>query len=512
MPLLPDSLDYTDRDFDSLLARLRNLISSVFPTWSDDKVANFGNILVELYAFVGDVVTFYQDNQANESRIATAMQRKNLIALAKLINYEPKTASAATVDETFTLPVALAGTVTLPAGTKILTKEVTAPTKYQLLADLVFSPGQTVKVQSIENSEFQSAVFVSSGVADQEFILPVPGYLDLSAKVSDAISSSWVEVDNFLDSTSSSNHFTVYVDENDRGRIRFGNGTNGRIPSGNISSTYKTGGGVAGRVEAGKLTRLESAFTDSFGTAANITVNNVLASTGGTDRESEAQIAINAPASLRVLVRAVAREDYEIAALKVVGVARVLMLTSGETTSIGENQGILFVVPTGGGTPTTLLLTTVLKQFQKDPLDPTWTPPYPKTVTFQLGTQGPAYKTVNVSTVVFNKAGTTPAQMKTNVIAALTSFFAISLADGSPNPAINFGYYFQDDDGIPTGELAWSDVFNAVRDATGVRKVDEGSLGLLLNDLRSDVPIQMQEFPQLGTVTVIDGSTGLPIP
>lgn len=512
MALLPISLDYTDRDFDALLARLRNLISSVFPTWSDDKVANFGNLLVELYAFVGDVVTFYQDNQAGESRIASARLRKNLIALSKLISYEPKSASAATVDEVFTLAAALAGTLTLPRGTNVLTKEVTSPIKYQLLSDLVFAPGETNKTQSVENSAFQEVSFQSTGVADQEFILPVPGYLDGSAVVEDAISSAWTEVDNFLDSMSTDDHFTVVVDENDRGRIQFGNGVNGRIPSGNVTTEYKTGGGKAGRVELGKLTRLEGTFADSLGNSATISVNNPAASAGGDDRESEAQIAINAPASLRVLSRAVAREDYELAALKVTGVARALMLTSNETPTIGENQGILFVVPVGGGTPSQLLLETVLKQFQKDPNDPTWKPPYPKTVTFELGTQGPAYKTVNVSTVVFVRQGFTPAMVKANVTTSLTNLFRISLDDDSPNPDINFGFYFQDEDGVPTGELAWSDVFNAVRDAAGVRKVDEGSAGLLLNGIRSDVTIQMQEFPQLGTVTIIDGSTGLPIP
>lgn len=505
MALLPENLDYTDRDFDSLLARLRNLISSVFPEWTDDQVANFGNILVELYAFVGDVLTFYQDNQAGESRIATARLRKNLIALAKLVNYEPSSASAATVDETFTLSASMAGTVTLPAGTKVSTKEITNPIKFQLLEDLVFDPGQTVKTVSVEHSEFQQVTFASTGGIDQEFILPEPGYLDGTAEVADQISADWEEVDNFLDSTSTDNHFTVVVDENDRGRVLFGNGVSGRIPSGTVTVDYKTGGGSAGRVEANKLQRVEGTFTDSFGTPVGVSANNAAASSGGDDRETEEEIRINAPASLRLLVRAVAREDYELGALEVPGVARALMLTSGELSGIGENQGILFIVPTGGGVPSNALLTAVLDQF-------VITGPYPKTVTFQLGAQQPAYLTVDVSTTIFVRAGFSPATVKANVVAALTKFFAISLDDGSPNPDINFGYYYQDADGIPTGELSWSDIFNAIRDTTGVRKVDDGDAGLRLNGERSDVPIDMQQFPQLGLVTVIDGSTGLPIP
>ncbi len=33
--LLPDSVDYTDRDFDALRARLIALVQSVFPDWTD---------------------------------------------------------------------------------------------------------------------------------------------------------------------------------------------------------------------------------------------------------------------------------------------------------------------------------------------------------------------------------------------------------------------------------------------------------------------------------------------
>lgn len=78
MGLLVQATDYTDKDFDSLRLRLQSLVRSVFPAWSDFNVADFGNILLELYAFAGDALTFYQDNQARESRLLTATQRKNL--------------------------------------------------------------------------------------------------------------------------------------------------------------------------------------------------------------------------------------------------------------------------------------------------------------------------------------------------------------------------------------------------------------------------------------------------
>ncbi len=75
------------------------------------------------------------------------------------------------------------------------------------------------------------------------------------------------------------------------------------------------------------------------------------------------------------------------------------------------------------------------------------------------------------------------------------------------NPLVDFGYYYKDGDGNPASELAWSDVFNVLRDLPEVRKLDAGD-GLYLNGLREDVAIGVFKFPQLGTITVIDGDTG----
>ena len=59
MPILPPSVDYAEKDFDALRQRLIALIGSAFPDWSDFSVASFGNVLLEMYAFVGDVLGYY---------------------------------------------------------------------------------------------------------------------------------------------------------------------------------------------------------------------------------------------------------------------------------------------------------------------------------------------------------------------------------------------------------------------------------------------------------------------
>jgi hypothetical protein len=158
MGLLAQAADYTNKDFDSLRLRLQSLVRSVFPAWTDFNVASFGNILVELYAFVGDVLTFYQDSQARESRLLTATQRKNLIALTKLLGFRPAGARAATADEVFTLAAPPSSPVTFTKGTIVRTASITTPVAFQLLGDVVIPAGATPPsaIGTVEHSEPQN--------------------------------------------------------------------------------------------------------------------------------------------------------------------------------------------------------------------------------------------------------------------------------------------------------------------------------------------------------------------
>ena len=53
MALLAHNVDYTDKDFDALRARLIELIRSVFPDWSDFEVAGFGCLRPSCLLLVG---------------------------------------------------------------------------------------------------------------------------------------------------------------------------------------------------------------------------------------------------------------------------------------------------------------------------------------------------------------------------------------------------------------------------------------------------------------------------
>lgn len=500
MALLAQAIDFTDKDFDSLRLRLFALIESVFPTWTARQVANFGNILVEQRAFVGDVLLKYQDNQARESRWSTATQRKSLLALVKLIPFDAATATASQVDVTLSIVAAVTGDVLFAAGTVVRTRGANNPVLFRILTDAVLLAGQTqITGVTAENSESIQDVFTSPNAPNLEIQLSATPYIDGSSIVI-AGNGVFTEVDNFLDSNSTDLHYTVAVDQNDRATFRFGDGIAGQIPTGTITADYKTGGGTEGQVEAGKVVVIEGVFIpEGEPDPVQVSCTNPAASSVALNRDTVPRIRDQAPLSLQVLTRTVSRPDYEINALKVTGVSRALMLTSNEDLAIGENAGFLFIVPTGGGVPTQAL---------KDAVEAKVTVEFPNTLTFQLVVADPLFLTVNVTATVFPEIGVLPATLDAAIRSNLADFFKIENDDGTANPDIDFGFNFIEQTGDPQGELPLSDVHNVVRDTVGVKKVEPSPSGFLLNGVRDDVTILLREFPVLGSVTLLNGNTG----
>lgn len=542
MSILTRSSDFTDRDFEALRLRLRSLILSTFANWTDDQTTNFGNLLVELYAYVGDMLSFYQDNQAAESRITTATQRKNLLALAKLLNYTPAGASAATADVVFTLSTPVLGgrtvtfnvpiTPTPTNPTTCKTLDASNPLEFQLTEAVVITAGNSTGSGVVENSQIQTPEsFTSTGLANQQYRLSRSPYLDLSAAV-EASDGVYTRVDTFLQSTGSDKHFVASIDDQDRVTVKFGNGTNGKVPSGTITVDYKTGGGVLGNVTAGTILALDpNSFVDSSGDPVTVTVTNAAAASGGADRESNERIRENAPASVRSPTRTVSRDDFETHALEIAGVDRALMQTRNEDTTIAENAGKLYVVPTGTGFPTTLLKNAVLNEVITT---------FPSTITFSPAVVDPVYLDIGMQVTLFKRAGYTDTAVKASIRQAVTDFFkttatanlisilGLDINTGASNPLIDFGFNLKQANGEPAEEIALSDLFEVVAAVPGIRKIGDnvgdfqvsayrvistttaytggGFPAVLVQALaHSDIPVNNTDFPRL-KATVLGGA------
>lgn len=93
------TVQYLNRDFDSLKAQLINFAKIYYPnTYNDFTDASPGMMLIEMASYVGDVLSFYIDNQIQENFLQFAKQRKNLLAIAYSFGYSPKVTSASSVN------------------------------------------------------------------------------------------------------------------------------------------------------------------------------------------------------------------------------------------------------------------------------------------------------------------------------------------------------------------------------------------------------------------------------
>ncbi|MGH4006875.1 MAG: hypothetical protein ACRDTH_01670, partial [Pseudonocardiaceae bacterium] len=72
--------DYRARDAGALLQAMRALIPQKLPEWTGhESEADFGNVLLELFAHAGDIISYYIDAVANESFLGTAQTRRSII-------------------------------------------------------------------------------------------------------------------------------------------------------------------------------------------------------------------------------------------------------------------------------------------------------------------------------------------------------------------------------------------------------------------------------------------------
>ncbi len=108
-------IDYLAKDFLSFRQALTEFSSLRYPNWVERSEADFGMMMAEALSALGDELSYLQDRVAAEATLPTATQRRSLVSLARLVDYEPRPATSGTTLLLCTVPAA--GTVA--AGTRV---------------------------------------------------------------------------------------------------------------------------------------------------------------------------------------------------------------------------------------------------------------------------------------------------------------------------------------------------------------------------------------------------------
>jgi uncharacterized phage protein gp47/JayE len=487
---------------------------------TDPDSPNMVNLVRSEMAWVLSRNDYYITKAAREAFVATMEERRSAIYHGRRQGYTLEGAQAASADLTVTIENGpMPASVTFERGDIVKTNEVPIPIIGELQAQVTIPSGEVTAQLSWKHAQTREATYTSNGKHNQRFKLSFSPYLDGSAEMETA-AGTWTEVETFLNSGPTDLHFRVIVDEDDFAWIYWGNGTNGAIPEGTFNIPYETGGGVIGNVAKESLRKFGKSYTDGNGNLVVLTVTNTEKASGGIDRETVAAARINIPNNRRLPAGTVAREDFELRALTVPGVARALMLSADEDLTIPESEGRLYIVPNGGGTASQLVL---------DGVETEITVNYPQLIGFSTAVNSATYQTVNIRAVVYLAAGANAAAVRALVMIRLSHYFEpiitagsqyigeiietddglpLTLDQGAPNPFVDFGYNYRDEDDNPAGEIPLSDIYNTIRDTNGLRKIGASEDEFLLNGQHVDVQIDNFKFPALGTVELINGATG----
>jgi|TARA_B110000259_G_C14020259_1_gene402745 hypothetical protein len=99
---LKRDIRYVDKNFNQFRNSLIQYSKTYFPdTYNDFTDTSTGMLFMEMASYVGDVLSFYLDNQIQETFIQKARQQENLYQMAYLLGYEPKVTTAASVNIDF---------------------------------------------------------------------------------------------------------------------------------------------------------------------------------------------------------------------------------------------------------------------------------------------------------------------------------------------------------------------------------------------------------------------------
>ena len=310
-------IDYSRKDFQSVKEALLDLLKQRFPnTWRDFYESQMGMAWLELICFAFDNLGFYLDYQANESYLPTAQDRENVVKLLKLVGYNLRGATAASVQCLLTLGAAELDDVIIPAGTAL---NSTSGLVFEFLTEARIAAGSLTGEAVITEGQTKNEVFLSDGTKYQRFTLSNKPIINDSVVVT-VNGVEWEIVDSVVygDSTSQvcAVSFDVDVDGVDVAIVEFGDGVSGAIPpnGATINVTARVGGGVAGNVALNNINEQVQGQLDGVlpVTPVQVAVTNpTYRGTGGEERESIEHAKYWGPQWVRTNGRAVTENDFD---------------------------------------------------------------------------------------------------------------------------------------------------------------------------------------------------------
>ncbi len=218
-------VNYLAKNFSEYRQNLIEFAKSYYPnTYSDFNEASPGMMFVEMAAYVGDVMSFYIDNQFKENLLLFAKERNNVVNISQAMGYKPRLTATATVEaDIYQMVPALGATSNYDPDKKFFLKilanskfstETPPSQNFRSIDDVDFADptGRTIRILARDGSNAPTMYVVSKKIklvsADIKTItfsfgspekfskieLPDSNLISI-VSVEDSDGNSWYEVD-----------------------------------------------------------------------------------------------------------------------------------------------------------------------------------------------------------------------------------------------------------------------------------------------------------------------------
>lgn len=369
MALERPGFDFASRDYDNIRRDLLARAAITVPEWTDRDNSDFAMVLVDMWAYMGDIMHYYIDRAAAEAFLSTATQRESVLAIANLFDYTPRNRTAA--NGTVYISNSSSSSVSLAAGTMFSGVSETGLLDFYSTSTVsIGASAGSVAVPVREGKQVASEQLTtgSSGQIGQRYTLSQTNVLPSSVRVfvyeNGVTPIEWTRVEDINTVASGVNAFSVYVSAANETQVVFGNRLSGRVPptGTQITATYYTTSGSKGNVAANKITSFKGSAP------SGLFVNSSTSATGGTDGETIDSLKISVKSLLKAQNRAVTLQDYVDKAQLVEGVNKAIATWTPNASGGGGGSVTVYALPyidnystgTGASTPVTITVDNVV--------------------------------------------------------------------------------------------------------------------------------------------------------
>lgn len=338
----------------------------------------------------------------------------------------------------------------------------------------------------------QTQVDANLGTADgvtasQEFTSSKDGFIDSSDTLTVA-SVAWTRVANFIQSRPTDRHYMVVLGENVRATFKFGNGSSGAIPSGQVAAVYRYG------IEANGLVGASTIVVDKSGLGFVTSLWNPRPAVGwqvaqGSTEESLEQAKVLGPASLRSTQEvALGPPDVETMTLNYEDAngSKPFVRSSVIEEGFGPKTMENVVVAAGGGVATAGQLDDLDEFFNGDKFA---SPPVRKRLVgnHELTSTNYSQKVVDIEATVYDAV---------SVNAIEDSLAALLQPETRRTDGVTFEWQFG-------GDVFLSRMNHEIHAADdSVTRIE----GLKINGVAANQALGERELPVAGTIVIVAGS------